>query len=101
MAWKFGFDGAGIARRLRRLLDQRDEPRAEPGEQSGILHWRGCDHDVTVSNLSASGAMLVCAESPPVGEDVTLRLLDRGPVAGQVRWVREGRVGISFLGSRP
>lgn len=101
MDWKFGFDGTGIGRRLRRLLDQRNEPRAEPGEQAGVLVWRGRDHDVRVSNLSTSGAMLVCAESPPVGEDVTLRLLDRDPVAGQVRWVRGGRVGISFAGSRP
>ena len=30
------------------------------------------------------------------GDDVMFQLLDHGPVTAQVRWVRDGRVGISF-----
>jgi hypothetical protein len=41
--------------------------------------------------------MVVYADIPQIGEDVTLQLLDHGAVAGHVRWVRDGRVGINFV----
>ena len=98
MPGKFGLDGSMIPRSVRRLFDQRDEPRVEAeGElQTGVLVHRGRNHVVRVGNISASGAMVVYSDVPHIGEAVTLQLLDHGAVAGHVRWVREGRVGINF-----
>jgi hypothetical protein len=87
--------GGWISRALRRLFDEREEPRAD-GEQTAVLTHGGREHVVRVSNISSSGAMVDYAESPTVGDAVTLRLLDQGAVAGQVRWVRGGHVGINF-----
>jgi hypothetical protein len=33
---------------------------------------------------------------PHIGEKLRLQLLDRGQVSAQVRWVKDGRVGLSF-----
>jgi hypothetical protein len=95
---KFGLDGGMIPRKVRRLFDQRDEPRFEvDGElQTAVLSHGGRNHVVRVANVSASGAMVVYPDVPRIGEEVTLQLLDHGAVAGHVRWVRDGRVGINF-----
>ena len=47
-------------------------------------------------NLSTSGAMIAFNGDLAEGDAVTLQLLDHGLVTGQVRWAREGRVGINF-----
>lgn len=98
MPGKFGLDGGMIPRSVKRMFDQRDEPRfAVEGElQTAVLSLRGANHVVRVGNISSSGAMIVYAEVPHIGEAVTLQLLDHGAVAGHVRWVRDGRVGINF-----
>ena|SRR5688500_851573 len=88
--------GGWISRALRRWVDQREEPRAEGKQQTAVLTHRGREHVVPVSNISSSGAMVAYSEMPKVGDAVTLRLLDHGAVAGQVRWVRGGQVGINF-----
>lgn len=87
--------GGWISRAWRRLFDEREEPRADDGQTAVLVHG-GREHVVRVSNISSSGAMVAFAESPRVGDAVTLRLLDQGAVAGQVRWVRGGHVGIHF-----
>lgn len=99
MPGKFGLDGAMIPRSVRRMFDQRDEPRFEVGDelQTAVLTHGGRNHVVRVGNLSSSGAMVVYPEVPHIGETVTLQLLDHGAVAGHVRWVRDGRVGINFV----
>ena len=98
MSGKFGLEGSKIPRAVRRLFDERDEPRydAEGEFQTAVLTHRGQNHVIRVGNISASGAMVVYAAVPDVGEAVTLQLLDHGAVAGHVRWVRDGRVGINF-----
>lgn len=98
MAGKWGLDGNGMLRRLRRWLDERTQPRrdVEDGLERAVLVHRGRETDVRVGNISPSGAMIIYAGAAQIGEAVTLRLLDRGTVAGQVRWVRDGRVGINF-----
>lgn len=98
MSGKFGRDGSRIPKAVRRMFDERDEPRFDPeGEfQTAVLVHRGHNHVVRVGNISASGAMVVYGDAPDIGEAVTLQLLDHGAVAGHVRWVRDGRVGINF-----
>jgi len=89
----------GIGDGLRRLLDERAEARSDGKSQTAVLNHRGRRHVVRVANLSASGAMIVYSGDLAEGEDLILQLLDQGSVTGQVRWVRDGRVGVSFDGS--
>ncbi|MCY7281158.1 MAG: PilZ domain-containing protein [Sphingomonas bacterium] len=49
-----------------------------------------------MANLSSSGAMIVFQGDLAEGDEVMLQLLDQGSVAAQVRWVLDGRVGVSF-----
>ena len=97
MSDKFGLNGGMIPRTVKRMFDQRDEPRFEGETQTAVLEHRGRNHVVRVGNISKSGAMVVFADVPHIGEEVTLQLLDHGPVKGQVRWVRDGHVGINFV----
>ncbi len=84
---------------LRRLLDERADQRASPVSQTAMLDHDGRRHVVRLIDLSPSGAMIAFQGKLAEGDQVTLQLLDHGPVTGQVRWSREGRVGINF--SRP
>jgi hypothetical protein len=86
----------GIGDGLRRLLDQRDEERSESGSQTAVLTHDGNRHVVGVVNLSASGAMIRFRGELAEGDMVELQLLDHGVVKGQVRWMRDGRVGVEF-----
>jgi hypothetical protein len=90
-------NGSMIPRSVRRLFDERSEPREPAGSQVTTLELRGRKHDVRVSNLSASGAMVVFAAVPRIGEQVALHLADRGRVPAQVCWVRDGHIGVNFI----
>lgn len=87
---------SGISEGLRRLLDERADERSDGESQTAVLNHRGHRHVVRVANLSASGAMIVYSGDLAEGEELVLQLLDQGLVTGQVRWVRDGRVGVSF-----
>ena len=99
MPGTFGLDGGMIPRTVKRMFDQREEPRFDlDGDlQTAVLEQGGRNHVVRVGNISNSGAMVVFADVPNIGESVTLQLLDHGAVTGHVRWVRDGRVGINFV----
>lgn len=43
--------------------------------------------------------MILFAHVPNMGEVLGLQLLDRGCVSAQVRWVKDGRIGLSFASS--
>jgi hypothetical protein len=96
MSSRFQLHGDMIPRSVRRMFDQRGEERADAGSQSAVLVLRGRNHIVQLMNLSPSGAMVRFAEEAYIGESVTLQCLDHGTVAGQVRWLRDGRMGICF-----
>lgn len=89
-------EGSMIARSVKRMFDERGEPRDAAGV-SGILEWRGKAMIVGLVNVSPSGAIVICDEVPHIGETVTLQLADHAPVASAVRWVRDGRIGIHFI----
>nr|WP_294846704.1 PilZ domain-containing protein [uncultured Sphingomonas sp.] len=93
---RFQLHGGMIPRTVKRLFDQRVEPRVEVDDQHAILGIRGQSHAVGIVNLSRSGAMIRYSAVPRIGETVTLQLLDRAAIQGQVRWVRDGRIGICF-----
>ena len=93
---KFSLSGAMIPRQVRRMFDQRDEPRAEADPDTALLCWRGQVKVVRLGNVSPSGAMLLFDGDLHIGERVALQVMDREAVPAQVRWVRDGRVGINF-----
>lgn len=86
----------GITDGLRRMLDERAEQRSDAESQTAVLNHRGHRHVVRVANLSASGAMIIFSGDLAEGDELVLQLLDHGSVTGQVRWVRDGRAGVSF-----
>ena len=87
--------GSMIPRSVKRMFDQRSEPREPADSSSAVLELRGRKHVVRLVNTSPSGAMVIFPLMPHIGEPVTLHLLGRGPVAGHVKWVRDGRVGVN------
>ena len=90
-----GLQGSMIPRTVKRMFDERGEPR-HPAAVSALLEWRGTTLEVGLANVSPSGAMVICDEIPHIAEEMTLLLHDRNPVRGVVRWVRDGRIGIHF-----
>ncbi len=87
---------SAISDGLRRLLDQRAEQRQSGELQTAVLNHRGHRHVVRESDISESGVMIVAEGDFVEGDEVVLQLLDHGSVTGQVRWVRDGRVGVNF-----
>ena len=91
-------EGTMVPRRVKRLFDQRGEPRATI-TVLGELECRGTTCAVRTANLSASGAMIEYATMLHIGERVTLTLPGEAPRQAIVRWVRGGRIGLHFNAS--
>ncbi len=85
-----------IPRIARRTIDERDEARHAAVSSTAVLEYRGRRHVVRLVNVSDSGAMVIFPHQPNIGERLGLHLLDQGVVPAQVRWVKDGRVGLSF-----
>jgi hypothetical protein len=96
MSSRFHLHGDMIPRSVKRMFDERAEERLEAGSSTVLLTLRNRGQVVTLVNLSRSGAMIRFAGEAHIGESVSLQLLDRGVIAGQVRWLRDGRMGVSF-----
>jgi hypothetical protein len=100
VASSFSLDGSMIPRAETRRIDEREEPRHAAVSSTGVLEFRGRQHVVRRINLSKSGAMVIFPHTPNIGERLPLQLLDQGFVWAQVRWVRGGRIGLSFAPPR-
>lgn len=96
MASGFTLDGGMIPRNAQRRLDERGEVRRPAASATAVLDFRDRKHVVRLVNVSASGAMVIFPYVPHIGEQVGLQLLDHGQVSAQVRWVKDGRIGLSF-----
>ena len=100
MSSSFSLNGGMIPRTVQRTFDEREEERlpatAAAASDSAVLSFRGRNHVVRLINTSPSGAMVNFAPVPHIGEQVWLQLLERGRLPARVRWVREGRIGVSF-----
>jgi hypothetical protein len=96
MASSFSLDGGMIPRRVKRTADHRDEERVDAQSQTAVLEFRGRRHVVRLVNISRSGAMVIFSLIPNIGEPIKLQLIGHGHVDGQVRWVRDGRIGVGF-----
>ena len=96
MASGFSLEGSMIPRTEARRIDERAETRHPAASSTGVLEFRGRKHVVQLINVSKSGAMVIFPHLPNIGERLPLQLLDHGFVWAQVRWVKDGRVGLSF-----
>ena len=96
LASNFSLDGSMIPRTATRSVNHRCEERVDAISLTAVLTFRGRRHVVRLVNTSPSGAMLIFPDVPNIGEEVCLQMLDHGQLRAQVRWVRDGRVGISF-----
>jgi hypothetical protein len=85
-----------IPRSEARRIDERQETRHPAVSSTGVLEFRGRKHVVRLINVSKSGAMVLFPHTPNIGERLPLQLLDHGFVWAQVRWVKDGRIGLSF-----
>ena len=88
--------GAAVPRRDPSAVERRSEVREPVSSGTAVLEFRGRRHLVRVVNVSDSGAMVIFPSIPDVGERLMLQLLDRGVVSSQVRWVKDGRIGLTF-----
>jgi PilZ domain len=96
VASSYLLDGSMIPRTETRSIDERTEVRYPSLSNTAVLEFRGRKHVVRLVNVSGSGAMVIFPHVPNIGERLLLQVLDRGPVWTQVRWVRDGRIGLSF-----
>lgn len=96
MASGFFLDGGMIPRTATRIIDERGELRQAALSGTAVLEFRGRKHVIRLVNISPSGAMVVFPHVPNIGERLSVQLLDRGLVSAQVRWVKDGRIGLSF-----
>ena len=96
MASSYLLDGSMIPRSDQRSIDERTEARHASASSTAVLEFRGRKHVVRLVNVSPSGAMVIFPYIPNIGERLPLQILDRGVVSAQVRWVRDGRIGLSF-----
>jgi hypothetical protein len=92
----FFLDGGMIPRTAKRTIDERAEIRHASLSSTAVLEFRDRKHVVRLVNISSSGAMVIFPHVPNIGERLLLQLLDRGVVSSQVRWVKDGRIGLSF-----
>jgi PilZ domain len=83
-----------------RAVERRSEARQPADPRTAVLEFRGVKHIVRLVNVSNFGAMVLFGHNPNIGERLTLQLLDRGAVPSQVRWVKDGRVGLCFASPR-
>lgn len=97
MSSRFHLHGNMIPRGVKRMFDERAEERLDAASNSSVLIVRNRSHVVTLVNLSRSGAMVRFAGPAHIGESVSLQVVDRGAIAGHVRWLRDGRMGVSFV----
>ena len=96
VASSYFLDGSMIPRAESRSIDERGEIRNPSVSNTAVLEFRGRKHVVRIVNVSPSGAMVIFPHIPNIGERLVLKLLDRDAVSSQVRWVRDGRIGLSF-----
>lgn len=96
MASSFFLVGSMIPRSEKRTIDERTEVRHPSMSNTAVLEFRGRKHMVRLINVSSSGAMVAFVHTPNIGERLLIQVVDHGPVQAQVRWVKDGRIGLSF-----
>lgn len=83
--------------------DEKSGPRAvadrEPRQtllRSGTLYWSGISIPVRLRNISAGGAQLEAPREFAPGVEVELDLGEAGFQYAEVRWAKDGQIGLRF-----
>lgn len=85
-----------VPRMQKRLIDQRTEERHSDLVDRAVIIFRGQEYIVPVVNISSRGTMIECEIMPRIGETIVIQFEHCSTIQGFVRWVRQGRVGLSF-----
>ena len=89
------FEAVLASRWVTEAQRRRNLPRI-PISCDGRLKSGGRSVDVTLRDISQGGARLRIGASPLDLGEAVLTLPDLAPMAGVVRWIADGQVGISF-----
>lgn len=81
-----------------------EEPEREPETRAprhallrmGSLYWNGMTLPVRLRNISEGGARLESGHELGAGAQVELNLGEAGVVYAEVRWAKDGQVGLRF-----
>jgi hypothetical protein len=76
--------------------DQKRDAARHPMIWSGVLHHDYEWQDARLRNISATGALIECADKVPVGASVFLDLKEAGRIAARVSWSRGDQTGLLF-----
>jgi len=91
-----GRPAADRVRDERRVAAQRGSPRhRDIVERATIVYGRKRSL-VRVVNVSEGGVTVESAITPAVGETILVELAGADLVAGVVRWIRRGRIGLDL-----
>lgn len=71
-------------------------PERRPVDLRGFALAEGVDADIEVSDLSYDGCQIRWSERLKAGDAIELRIIGRGGIQAEVRWVRKGRAGVRF-----
>lgn len=93
---KGGLAGVTIRREESRRSNQRAEERHLNLVDQAMLRYRRRAYEVSVLNVSTRGIMIASDLSPRIGARMDIRFADCNYVACQVRWLRDGRIGLEF-----
>jgi hypothetical protein len=91
--FRYGEDAAGKAPPPRAVTDR--EPR-QTLLRSGTLYWSGISIPVRLKNISAGGAKIESGKELRPGVEVELDLGEAGFQYAEVRWARDGQIGLRF-----
>lgn len=86
--------GILIPRVERRTTNQRREDRYRGIVDRATMVFRRKKVLVKVINISESGLMVEATIEPKIGEKVSIEFEGFEPLAGMIRWVRDGRIGL-------
>jgi hypothetical protein len=78
-----------------RPVERRSDDRLIPLLKVAKMSSASGERLIRVRNISAGGLMGEIAESPPVGEQVSIELSSQ-KIPSSVTWIREGMIGIKF-----
>lgn len=67
--------------------------------ETTVIRSDGRQLAIRLANISHEGCQILCGETLPIGEVMTLSLPDSGEVRAQVRWSLAGRAGVYFCDS--
>ena len=86
-----------VKRAESRSCNQRSEERRRDLVDSTTLYFRRQKLEVAVVNVSSQGVMIEAAVEPRIGESLDIQFADCNRTRAEVRWVREGRIGLEFV----